>query len=104
MSRITEFERQNRDLLENLKKRTMHGILAVTAISTGLSVTDSIEPSVLADYGVIALVAYIVLNVVWAIEQRHDLTPVEELTEGSKQVAGNSENSSSPREREREEA
>jgi hypothetical protein len=104
MSRIANFERRNRNLLENLKKRIMHGILGVTAISTSLSVTNSIDPSILANYGIIALIVYVTVNIIWGIEQRHDLTTSGESEGETNQTPEKDEEPSSPEEPEKEEA
>jgi len=104
MSRLVEFEKKNRDLLENLKKRMMDSIVGVTAISTGLSITDAIDPSILTNYGVTALVGYIGLNILWGFEQRHDLTPTGDTTESSNRQTEEDKQPSTSREPEKEKA
>jgi len=74
MSRIAEFERENQDVLEKMKERLMNAILGITAIAALVSGANGINPNILLNYGIVALGGYGLVNAIWFLEQRHDLT------------------------------
>ena len=74
MSRIAEFERENQDVLEKMKERLMNAILGITAVAALVSGADGISLNVVLNYGIVALGGYVLVNAIWFLEQRHDLT------------------------------